>query len=126
MIERIKQIIEDEKLNKRSKKPNKVYRRWFLFIWLRKNKFLFREISEMFGIHHATILHGIIQAEIFEKQNDELYFLATKDLYLEFKDKRIIFKERNLIEDINNCKNMHQLSQIKTRLQHNQYKRDDA
>ena len=65
MIERIKEIIETEKLNERSKKPNKVYRRWFLFIWLRKNKFLFREISEMFGMHHATILHGIGQAEIF-------------------------------------------------------------
>ena len=126
MIERIKEIIKTEKLNERSKKPNKVYRRWFLFIWLRKNKFLFREISEMFNIHHATILHGIGQAEIFEKQNDEIYLLETNDLYLEFKDKKIIFKERNLIEDIINCKNMHQLSQIKTRLNHNQYKRDDA
>lgn len=126
MIQRIKEIIETEKLNEQSKKPNKVYRRWFLFIWLRKNKFLFREISEMFNMHHATILHGIIQAEIFEKQNDELYFLETKDLYLEFKDKKIIFKERNLIEDILNCKNLHQLSHIKTRLQHNQYNRENS
>ena len=72
MIERIKQIIEDEQLKKNCNRPEKVYRRWFFYCYLRKQKFYFREIAEMFCKHHATIIHGIRQAEFFENQKDSV------------------------------------------------------
>ena len=126
MIERIKQIIEDEQLKKNCNRPEKVYRRWFFYCYLRKQKYYFREIAEIFCKHHATIIHGIKQAEIFESQNDEFYLLHTKDLFLEFNDKTLFFEKRNLIEDVQNAKNFQDLCKIKRRINQNIYTRDDA
>lgn len=126
MIERIKQIIEDEQLKKLSKDPEKVYRRWFFYCFLRRQKFYLREIAQIFDKHHATIIHGIKQAEFFEKQKDELYFLHTKDLFQEFNDKTLFFEKRNLIEDIQNAKSFQDLCKIKRRIDQNIYTRDDA
>ena len=126
MIERIKEIIEQEQLKKLCKDPEKVYRRWFFYCYLRKRKYYFREIAQIFDKHHATIIHGIKQAEIFEKQNDQLYFLHTKDLFQEFNDKTLFFDKRNLIEDIQNAKNFKDLCKIKRRINQNIFKRDDA
>lgn len=126
MIERIKEIIENEQLKIRNQNPEKVYRRWFFYCYLRKQKFYLREIVEIFNVHHSSILHGIKQAEIFEKQKDELYFLHTKDLFQEFNDKTLFFKKRNLIEDVKNAKNFQDLCKIKRRIDQNIYTRDDA
>jgi hypothetical protein len=126
MIERIKQIIEDEQLKKNCNRPEKVYRRWFFYCYLRNQKFYLREIAEIFDKHHATIIHGIKQAEFFEKEKDQLYFLHTKDLFQEFNDKTLFFNKRNLIEDIQNAKNFQDLSKIKRRINQNIYTRDDA
>ena len=38
LIERIHEIIQTENLTQRTKKPNKVHRRWFIFAYLRKKQ----------------------------------------------------------------------------------------
>jgi transposase len=125
LIERIHEIIETENLRERTKKPNKVHRRWFIFSYLRKNNFIYREIAEIFGMNHATIIYGITQAELFEDIKDEMYLIDTKDLFEEFKNKKIKLKERNLIQDIMESKNLYDLTKIKKRLQNNVYKFSD-
>jgi transposase len=125
LIERIHEIIKTENLRERTKKPNKVHRRWFIFSYLRKNNYVLREIAELFGMNHATIIHGITQAELFERAKDEMYLIDTKDLFEEFKNKKIKLKERNLIQDIMESKNLYDLTKIKKRLQNNVYKFSD-
>jgi len=125
LIERIHEIIETENLRERTKKPNKVHRRWFIFSYLRKNNYVLREIAELFQMNHATIIHGIRQAELFEQVKDEMFLIDTKDLFEEFKNKKIKIKERNLIQDIMDGKNYHDLTKIKKRLQNNVYKFSD-
>jgi len=125
LIERIHEIIKTENLRERTKKPNKVHRRWFIFSYLRKNNFIYREIAEIFGMNHATIIYGITQAELFERSKDEMYLIDTKDLFEEFNNKTIKIKERNLIQDILESKNYHDLTKIKKRLQNNVYKFSD-
>jgi hypothetical protein len=125
LIERIHEIIETENLRQRTKKPNKVHRRWFIFAYLRKNNYVLREIAEIFDMNHATIIHGIRQAELFEKVKDEMFLIDTLDLFEEFKNKTIKIKERNLIQDIMESKNLHDLTKIKRRLINNVYKFSD-
>jgi transposase len=125
LIERIHEIIETENLRERTKKPNKVHRRWFIFNYLRRNNFIYREIAEIFGMNHATIIYGITQAELFEDIKDEMFLIDTKDLFEEFKNKKIKLKERNLIQDIMESKNLYDLTKIKKRLQNNVYKFSD-
>ena len=122
LIERIHEIIETENLRERTKKPNKVHRRWFIFSYLRKNNFIYREIAEIFGMNHATIIYGITQAELFERSKDEMFLIDTLDLFDEFNNKTIKIKERNLIQDILESKNLYDLTKIKKRLQNNVYK----
>lgn len=122
LIERIHEIIETENLRERTKKPNKVHRRWFIFSYLRKNNFIYREIAEIFGMNHATIIYGITQAELFERSKDEMFLIDTLDLFNEFNNKTIKIKERNLIQDILESKNLYDLTKIKKRLQNNVYK----
>ena len=122
LIDRIHEIIETENLRQRTKKPNKVHRRWFIFAYLRKNNYVLREIAELFDMNHATIIHGIRQAQLFEKVKDEMFLIDTLDLFQEFKNKTIKIKERNLIQDIMESKNLHDLTKIKRRLQNNVYK----
>jgi len=125
LIERLHEIIETENLTKRTKKPNKVHRRWFIFAYLRKNKFVYREIAEIFNMNHATIIHGIRQAKLFEQVKDEMFLIDTLDLFQEFNNKTIKIKERNLIQDIMESKNLHDLTKIKRRLLNNVYKFSD-
>jgi hypothetical protein len=122
LIERIHEIIKTENLRERTKKPNKVHRRWFIFSYLRKNNFIYREIAEIFGMNHATIIYGITQAELFERSKDEMFLIDTLDLFEEFNNKTIKIKERNLIQDILESKNLYDLTKIKKRLQNNVYK----
>lgn len=125
LIDRIHEIIETENLRQRTKKPNKVHRRWFIFAYLRKNNYVLREIAELFDMNHATIIHGIRQADLYEKVKDEMFLIDTLDLFEEFKNKTIKIKERNLIQDIMESKNLYDLTKIKIRLQNNVYKNLD-
>lgn len=125
LIDRIHEIIETENLRQRTKKPNKVHRRWFIFAYLRKNNYVLREIAELFDMNHATIIHGIRQADLYEKVKDEMFLIDTLDLFEEFKNKTIKIKERNLIQDIMESKNLHDLTKIKRRLINNVYKFSD-
>ena len=125
LIERIHEIIETENLRQRTKKPNKVHRRWFIFAYLRKNNYVLREIAELFDMNHATIIHGIRQAQLFEQVKDEMFLIDTLDLFQEFKNKTIKIKDRNLIQDIMESKNLYDLTKIKRRLQNNVYKFSD-
>lgn len=125
LIDRIHEIIETENLRERTKKPNKVHRRWFIFAYLRKNNYVLREIAELFQMNHATIINGIKQAELFEQVKDEMFLMDTRDLFQEFKNKTIKIKERNLIQDIIESKNLYDLTKIKRRLENNVYKNLD-
>jgi hypothetical protein len=125
LIKRINEIIETENLTQRTKKPNKVHRRWFIFSYLRKNNYVLREIAELFDMNHATIIHGIKKAEFYEQVKDEMFLIDTLDLFEEFKNKMLKIKERNLIQDIMDSKNLYDLTKIKRRLQNNVYKNLD-
>ena len=122
LIERINEIIETENLRERTKKPTKVHRRWFLFSLLRNKGIIFQKIGDMFEMDHATILYGVRQVEIYKKAKDEFYLMDTADLEEIFNDVKIQMKSRDLVQDVLDSKNYHDLVKIKKRLQNNVYK----
>lgn len=121
MIQRIEQIIEEQNLKEKSRYRYLVHRRWYLFRILRKHGIIYKRIGEMFNLNHSTILCGMAMAEFYEKNQDELYLLDTLELQKEFSGKEIIFEQRNLIDDILNCKAMNELLVVQSRLKNNQY-----
>ena len=121
MIDRIEQIIEEQGLKDKTRARYIVHRRWYLFRILRKKGIIYRRIGEMFDLNHATVIYGTGMAEFFEKQQDELYLLDTAELQKEFGGIEIISEQRNLINDIQNCKSMNELAIIQSRLLNFQY-----
>jgi hypothetical protein len=79
----------------------------------------------MFGMDHATILYGVRQVEIYKKAKDEFYLMDTADLEEIFNDVKIQMKSRDLVQDVLDSKNYHDLVKIKKRLQNNVYKNLD-
>lgn len=121
-IERIHQIIKIEKLFEKSKKQNKVHRRYFIYDYLRKNEYRLREIAELFNVDHSTIIYGINQVNLFEQTKDEMFYIDTLDLFQEFNGVKIKQRSRSLINDIMASTHLNDLTKIQRRLLNNGYK----
>jgi hypothetical protein len=122
MIERIEEIIEEQNLREKTRYRYLVHRRWYLFGLLRKHGIRLERIGEMFNLSHATVIHGINQAKYYEERNDKLFLMDTLQLQNEFAGQEIIYQQRDLIEDIQNCSSMYHLSLVQARIKNNQYK----
>ena len=59
MVDLIKKIIKNDKLDKKCRKVTTVNKRMYLFNILRKQGLTLHQIGKMFKMHHATIIHGI-------------------------------------------------------------------
>ena len=55
-----------------------VYQRYFMYKELRKYKLSLKQIGRLFGKDHATVLHGINMARMFEHMKDKIYFEYIK------------------------------------------------
>jgi hypothetical protein len=71
---------------------------------------------------HATVIHGITQANYFLDTNDKLFLLDTLELQKEFAGVKIVFEQRNLIKDVQDCTSMYHLSLVQARIFNNQYR----
>ena len=118
----IHELIAAYDLTNKCRDRGLIYKRAYLYHELRTSGFSLSQIGEIFGKHHATIIHGITQSKLFGRAKDEMYLIDTKDLFEEFNNKKIELKERNLIQDIMESKNLYDLTKIKKRLQNNVYK----
>jgi hypothetical protein len=122
MIERIEEIIQEQNLKDKAKPRYLVHRRWYLFGLLRKHGIRLERIGEMFDLSHSTVIYGINQAKYYEERNDKLFLMDTLHLQNEFAGQEIIYQQRDLIEDIENCTCMYDLSLVQARIKNNQYK----
>ena len=83
MTEQEEQIIKDvvmyaerEGLTSDSRLREKVYRRHYLYAYLKANDFTLMEIGDAFNRHHATIHFGLAKYEMFK--SDPLFIDLTR------------------------------------------------
>jgi hypothetical protein len=83
MTEEEKEIINDvimyaqrEGLTKKSRLRENVYRRHYLYAYLRSKDFTFVEIGKAFDRHHATVFFGLNKYELFK--SDSLFIHLTR------------------------------------------------
>lgn len=82
----------------------KVYNRYYLMTLLRKQKVTLKEIGEIFGLKHCTVVNGLKQAK--NMRNDRLYLLMTDQLRLHFEQYAAINKpinQNNIAHDVLQC-----------------------
>jgi hypothetical protein len=79
----VKQLItiaEENKLARKCRKQDVVYKRYYLFSELRKELTL-ESIGNMFNLNHSTILHGLNQHDKYMKMNDRIYINSVAPLF---------------------------------------------
>lgn len=117
----VNKVIDAYDLRKRDRNRRKIYNRMFLYTLLRKNNFTLKYIGEMFGLDHATVLHGLRQAE--NLKNDSVYLNTTNELRVHFQFDLLPQRTKdNLIKDVLNCESYWQMVQIQKDIKDGVYK----
>jgi len=67
--------IEKDELKKRCRQRKYVHKRIYFFNVLRTAGYTYQSIGDLFGLNHATIVHGIKTYKNLKKSKDPLMFL---------------------------------------------------
>ena len=82
-MELIRNYIVEEKLDGKNRKTEKVYKRSYLYAYLRyTHNMRLEQIGCLFNRHHASVIHGIEIYNIFK--NDKYYLEKIEDTKKEF------------------------------------------
>jgi hypothetical protein len=81
-IKELIKIAEAHGLQRKTRKRDIVYKRYYIFSEMRKG-LTFEQVGDMFGMNHSTVLYGVNQHELFMKQRDALYMGIISELWQE-------------------------------------------
>lgn len=118
MLELIKQIIEQDGLDKKNRKREIVYKRIYLFRKLREDGYSLKKIGGLFNMNHATILHGLRTYQNLVDINDKVLKHDTEYYKLLLSLER---PELDLLKEIKEARNLKDLRMIQRRIKNNFY-----
>jgi hypothetical protein len=76
LIKDIEKCVKKHNLRSKSRYRQIVHRRMFIYNLLHEHKVPVSHIANYFGMHHATVIHGLKQIKIYK--NDKLYLEDTE------------------------------------------------
>ena len=120
-IEQVKEYIESEGLNGRSREQFYVFRRHYLcYALYRTQELTLGEIGNIFNRDHSTVLHSIRKHE--ELQNDKLYKKKIESC-VQLMAEPLTFsrQKRNIFEDVTKATNYEKLRRIRRWLNEGRY-----
>jgi hypothetical protein len=120
-LEQVKEYIQAEELNGKSREQFYVFRRHYLcWALYRSQELTLTEIGRMFNRDHSTVLHCIRKHE--ELKNDKLYQKMTETCQ-ELMAEPITFtkQRRNIFDDIAKATNLEKLRRIRRWLNEGRY-----
>lgn len=131
-IDKVKEVIEKDRLITKSRYRTFLDRRSYLYAMLNKNGMSLVEIGKLFRKTHATIINGIKKHHAYTRYKDELYLHNVKEyreIFYEPKKIHVDLIEKDekkyngsqLIADILECKNTTELQDIKRKLLNEEY-----
>jgi hypothetical protein len=85
LIRSVEYYIQKDELKKRCRERKYVHKRIFFFNTLRNAGCTYQRIGDMFGLNHATIVHGIKTYKYLKKAKDPLLFLDIAEYDGKFK-----------------------------------------
>jgi hypothetical protein len=120
-IEQVKEYIESEGLNGRSREQFYVFRRHYLcYALYRTQELTLSEIGALFNRDHSTVLHSIRKHE--ELKTDKLYKKKIESC-VQLMAEPLTFsrQKRNIFEDITKATNYEKLRRIRRWLNEGRY-----
>lgn len=120
-LEQVKEYIESEGLNGKSREQFYVFRRHYLcYALYRTQELTLSEIGRIFKRDHSTVLHSIRKHE--ELKNDRLYQKMIEDC-VQLMSEPLTFsrQKRNIFDDIAKASNLEKLRRIRRWLNEGRY-----
>ena len=118
----IHELVEAYDLRNKCRDRGLIYKRYFLYNELRTSGFSLSQIGEIFGKHHASIIHGLKTHENLMGYNDEEYKNETFQLKEQLAGSVLIFPEQknarkaDLKTDIIEAKTIRDFKRIRRRV----------
>lgn len=118
----IHELVEAYDLKNKRRDRGLIYKRYFLYNELRTSGFSLSQIGEIFGKHHASIIHGIKTHENLTGYGDEDYKHETYQLKEQLSGSVLIFPEQknarkaDLKTDIIESKSIRDFKRIRRRV----------
>ncbi len=110
------ELIERDKLYKKSRKREIVNKRMFIFSMLRNEGMTFQQIADLFNLNHATVIHGINRFKDLKSTRDFSLYLDTQEYSSLFEE-----KDLTLHDDILRAKTIKELMSIKHKIKKSLY-----
>jgi hypothetical protein len=114
MIEKIKQLIQEDDLHLADRYRDKVYKRAYLYSILREEGWHLAKIGRLFKRNHATIINALKVHDSFYG-NDKVYMRHVKHYELIFRP-IVELQKDSIFDDVINCHNTTQLRMIKEKI----------
>ena len=125
-LKQIKQYIQAEELDGKSREQFYVYRRHYLcWALYRTNQLTLSQIGRMFNRDHATVLHSIRK---HEELKDNKFYRGLTATCQELMEEPLIFsrQRRNIFDDIAKATNLEKLQRIRRWLNEGRYDHQDS
>lgn len=116
-IDKIKEYIQKNGLDKPNQNREMVYSRFYLFSVLKAEGLGYSEIARIFNLKHCTVIYGIKNHNYYEKVKDNLYLKLTYELRNTFKHR----KRRNIFKDILEANTLEEFLTIKKMIEDCKY-----
>lgn len=126
----IHELIERYDLTNKCRDRGLIYKRAFLYNELRTSGFSLTQIGEIFGKHHATIIHGIRTHHDLTSYQDEEYKHETIQLKEQLEGSVILYPEdtrkvRDLKTDILDARTIREFKRIRRRVKLGVYEKNN-
>ena len=125
IIDKVEFFTERDRLDRKTRQREIVYKRAYLMYVLRNQLLTFQEIGDRFNVTHPTVLYWSNMVKFYlHKSKDQVYIDHIQEYLKAFEGTKYTPEYRNLEEDVLNCTSTYELKLIKERIKENKYNTD--
>jgi hypothetical protein len=118
MIDKIKQLIKEHKLDTNSRARSKTYQRAYLYSLLKEEGLNLSQIGRMFNRDHASVIHSLSLHKMFYKK-DVIYKEAIRVIVVKLEKVKQV--KPCIYQDVYGCNGLKVMRLIKERIASNYY-----
>jgi len=125
IIDKVEFFTERDRLDRKTRQREIVYKRAYLMYVLRNQLLTFQEIGDRFNVTHPTVLYWSNMVKFYlHTSKDQVYIDHIQEYLKAFEGTKYTPDYRNLEEDVLNCTSTYELKLIKERIKENKYNTD--
>lgn len=122
IIEKAEFFTERDRLDRKSRQREIVYKRAYLMYVMRNQLLTFQEIADRFNVTHPTVLYWSNMVKFYlHESKDKVYIDHVQEYLKAFEGSKYTPEYRNLQQEVLNCTSTYELKLIKERILENKY-----